>query len=193
MVIDMKDKNIKAYIYSIIVVLSFILVAIGATFAALVFADVIGNKKNGDVEVKTAYVTAAFHDIQGFNDTEVKPGWSNEMIFEIVNTSNEEDAVGRYNLMFEIEKNEINDNSFVYSLEGTSTLNEKVINESSTNKVVSANEVRVPGVSVSLGSGIINTGVVHRYKLKMKFIDNGENQDYLQGKTFTGKVVAVGE
>ena len=115
------------------------------------------------------------------------------MIFEIVNTSNEEDAVGRYNLMFEIEKNEINDNSFVYSLEGTSTLNGKVINESSTNKVVSTNEVRVPGVSVSLGSGIINTGVVHRYKLKMKFIDNGENQDYLQGKTFTGKVVAVGE
>lgn len=189
----MKNRDIKTYIYSIIVVLSFILVAVGATFAALVFGDVIGNKKNGDVNVKTAYVTAAFHDIQGFNDNKVKPGWSNEMIFEIVNTSKNDDAVGKYSLMFEIEKNEINDNSFVYSLEGTSTLNGEVINEDSTNKVVKANEVRVPTVSVSLGSGIINTGVVHKYKLKMKFIDNGENQDYLQGKTFIGKVVAVGE
>ena len=94
----MKEKDIKTYIYSIIVVLSFILVAIGASLA-IVYYKVNGNNENGNVDVKTAYVTAAFHEIQGFNDENVLPGWSNEMKFEIINTSTEQNAVGRYSLV----------------------------------------------------------------------------------------------
>lgn len=189
----MKEKNVKSYIYSIIVVVSFILVAFGATFAALIFADVVGNKNNGKVDIKTAYVTAAFYGTQNIDDDNVTPGWSNEMKFEIINTSTEEGAVGRYKLMWEIEKNEIDDPSFVYSLSAVSTLNGKEINSSNTNRTAKVEETVVPNVTSSMGAGIINTGVKHSYVLKMTFKETGENQDYLQGKTFKGKVVAVGE
>lgn len=190
----MKEKDVKTYIYSIIVVLSFILVAIG-TSLAIVYYKVNGNNENGDVDVKTAYVTAVFHDIKGFNDKDVRPGWSNTMEFEIINTSKEENAVGRYSLVWDIITNELDDTSFVYSLSGKSTLNGKEIeNNTPTNKLVNVNgEQVVPSISFTLGSGIINTGVKHSYVLKVSFLETGENQNDLQGKTFNSKIVAKGE
>lgn len=192
----MKEKNIKTYIYAIIVVLSFILVAIGATFASLVFVGVLGNNKAGNIEIKTATVTAAFQQTNGFNDTNVFPGWTNYIEFEILNTSKTENAVGRYSLMFEIEKNDIDDDNFVYSLTGTSTKDGKEISTSSTNQLVTLNstELKVPTSSSSIGTyGIINTGVTHKYRLDIKLKETGENQNDLQGKTFIGKIVAVGK
>lgn len=187
----MKEKNIRAYIYSIIVVLSFILVAIGATMAALVYADVIGNESNGSVEVKTAYVTAVFNQTHSFDDKDIIPGWSNYIEFQIVNTSKMEDAIGRYKLVFDISSNDINDNNFVYKLTGISTKDGKVISESSTNQLVNTNEIRVPSVSSVIGTGIINTGVTHSYRLDINFKESGENQNDLQGKTFIGMVTAI--
>ena len=46
----MKEKDIKTYIYAIIVVLLFILVAIGASLA-IVYYKVNGNDNNGEVNV----------------------------------------------------------------------------------------------------------------------------------------------
>lgn len=189
----MKSNNVKSYIYSIIVVLAFILVAVGASLAALIYADVVGNKKNGSVEIRTAYVTAVFHNLREINDKDVKPGYENYMEFEIINTSNTENAIGRYKLMWEIEKNEISDENFVYSLESISTKNGVEINSSNYNRSINVSETPIPDTTFSLGSGVINTGITHRYKLTIKFKDNNKNQDYLSGKTFIGKIVAVGE
>jgi hypothetical protein len=194
MVIDMKEKDIKTYIYSIIVVLSFILVAIGASLA-IVYYKVNGNNENGNVDVKTAYVTAAFHEIQGFNDENVLPGWSNEMKFEIINTSTEENAVGRYSLVWDITKNEIDSKDFVYTLTGESTLDGQTIEDNTpTNKLVTVTGQQiVPTISFTLGSGIINTGVKHSYVLKVSFLESGENQNEVQGKTFNSTIVAQGK
>lgn len=189
----MKKDNIKLYIYSVIVVLSFILVAVGATFAVLVFADVIGNKKNGYLDVKTAYVTAIFNANQTFNDDNIFPGWQNYAEFEITNNSYTENAVGRYDLILDIENNEIFDNSFVYYLEGKSYKNGKEISNSSVNYVATSSDVRVPSVSSIIGSGIIDTGVTHKYKLTVKFLETLENQDYLQGKLFKARISASGK
>ena len=51
----MKEKDIKTYIYSIIVVLSFILVAIGASLA-IVDYKVNGNNENGNVDRIVKYI-----------------------------------------------------------------------------------------------------------------------------------------
>ena len=190
----MKEKDIKTYIYSIIVVLSFVLVAIGASLA-IVYYKVNGNNENGNVDVKTAYVTAAFHEIQGFNDENVLPGWSNEMKFEIINTSTEQNAVGRYSLVWDITKNEIDSKDFVYTLTGESTLDGQTIEDNTpTNKLVTVTGQQiVPTISFTLGSGIINTGVKHSYVLKVSFLESGENQNELQGKTFNSTIVAQGK
>lgn len=189
----MKEKDIKTYIYAIIVVLSFILVAIGASLA-IVYYKVNGNDDNGEVNVKTPYVSAMFKDTNNINDKDILPGWSNDMTFEIVNISKDENAVGRYSLYWDVLTNEINDSNFVYTLVGDSYLNGNLIKESDTNKLVSVgSEMIVPNTNTLIGHGTINTGVTHKYTLNIKFKENGNNQDNLQGKTFKAKVVAKGE
>ena len=74
MVIVMKEKNIKTYIYSIIVVLSFVLVAVG-TSLAIVYYKVNGNDNNGNIDVKTSYVNAMFENGNDINDENILPGW----------------------------------------------------------------------------------------------------------------------
>ena len=190
----MKEKDIKTYIYSIIVVISFILVTVGSSLA-IVYYTVTGNETNGDVDVKTAYVLAEFHEIQGFNDDDIFPGWSNEMKFAIVNTSTEQNAVGKYSIYWDIEKNELNSSDFIYSLTGTSTLNGVEIEEDIyTNKLIKTTlDKVVPSVSIKLGEGLINTGVRHDYTLKVTFVETGVSQNDLQGKTFKASIVAKGE
>ena len=66
----MKEKNIKTYIYSIIVVLSFVLVAVG-TSLAIVYYKVNGNDNNGNIDVKTSYVNAMFENGNDINDENI--------------------------------------------------------------------------------------------------------------------------
>lgn len=190
----MKEKNIKTYIYSIIVVLSFVLVAVG-TSLAIVYYKVNGNDNNGNIDVKTSYVNAMFENGNDINDENILPGWSNRLEFSITNISEELNAVGRYTLIMNIEKNELDSNNFVYNIVGTSTLDGVELEEAQyTNIVVNRLSFEpVPTISTTLGNGVINTGVKHNYVLTFKFNENGENQDEFQGKTFKANVVAKGE
>lgn len=190
----MKEKNIKTYIYSIIVVLSFVLVAVG-TSLAIVYYKVNGNDNNGNIDVKTSYVNAMFENGNDINDENILPGWSNRLEFSITNISEELNAVGRYTLIMNIEKNELDSNNFVYNIVGTSTLDGVELEEVQyTNIVVNRPSFEpVPTISTTLGNGVINTGVKHNYVLTFKFNENGENQDEFQGKTFKANVVAKGE
>jgi len=194
MVIVMKEKNIKTYIYSIIVVLSFVLVAVG-TSLAIVYYKVNGNDNNGNIDVKTSYVNAMFENGNDINDENILPGWSNRLEFSITNISEELNAVGRYTLIMNVEKNELDSNNFVYNIVGTSTLDGVELEEAQyTNIVVNRPSFEpVPTISTTLGNGVINTGVKHNYVLTFKFNENGENQDEFQGKTFKANVVAKGE
>lgn len=190
----MKEKNIKTYIYSIIVVLSFVLVAVG-TSLAIVYYKVNGNDNNGNIDVKTSYVNAMFENGNDINDENILPGWSNRLEFSITNISEELNAVGRYTLIMNVEKNELDSNNFVYNIVGTSTLDGVELEEAQyTNIVVNRPSFEpVPTISTTLGNGVINTGVKHNYVLTFKFNENGENQDEFQGKTFKANVVAKEE
>lgn len=187
-----REREVKTYIYAIIAVLSFILVAIGTTIAAYYFVN--ESDDNKPIKLKTAYVSAMFEATDNISEDKILPGWSDELKFSITNVSSEENAIGDYSLYWEIEKNELENDNFVYTLVGKSYKNNVEISESSDNKLVSVvNEIKVPSVSVAIGDGIINTGVRHEYVLKVSLKESGTNQNDLQATTFKAKVVAKGE
>ncbi len=189
---EKKNNNFKTYLYAIIVVLAFISVSIGATFAVHYFVN--GNESAKPIKVKTAYVTAMFEATNSVNSADILPGWSDELKFVITNVSKEENAVGDYTLMWDVSKNELNSDDFVYTLNCKSFLGEAELEVSDTNKMVNITTPRrIPSASSSIGSGIINTGVRHECVLKLFFKESGKNQDEMQSKTFTAKVYAKGE
>ena len=189
---EKKNNNFKTYLYAIIVVLAFISVSIGATFAVHYFVN--GNESAKPIKVKTAYVTAMFEATNSVNSADILPGWSDELKFVITNVSKEENAVGDYTLMWDVSKNELNSDDFVYTLNCKSFLGEAELEVSDTNKMVNITTPRrIPSTSSSIGSGIINTGVRHECVLKLFFKECGKNQDEMQSKTFTAKVYAKGE
>lgn len=194
----MKNENnsrlkIKYYVYAIVPILSFISVAFLASYS-FYLATVIGNEDNGDVVLKSAQVFAVFNSDEALNIEKMLPGYKSEVEFSIVNTSETDETYGNYTLAWEIAKNDINDDNFVYTLEGKSEKGGSSISESDTNKVVNVTNMRrVPSITTNIGTGTINTGVVHTYVLKISFLETGVNQDTLQGKSFEGKIVAKGD
>ena len=128
------------------------------------------------------------------NGEDILPGWSDTLNFSIVNTSTEDNLYANYTLAWEIEENYINDANFVYTLECTSVKDGKEINESEKNTLVKVSSPRkVPTVSTNIGTGMINTGVTHNCELKLMLTESGVSQDFLQGKSFKGKIVAKGD
>ncbi len=197
----MKDKksrddlklSIRSYIYAIVSVLSFISVSVGTTYAFWL-SGVVGNDTNGEVGMQAvSEIMTTFYAENDINADSVEPGWSQELVFTIANVSQVENAIGDYTLYWYVDKNTINDESFVYTLSSTSFRGDVNVPISDTNRVVTIpGELIVPSASSSIGTGTINTGVTHRYTLTVKFLDNGENQNNLQGKVFEGKIIAKG-
>lgn len=187
-----EENKTKTYIYAIIVISMFILVAVGTSIAA--YYLVVGNDNTAPIKVKTAYAVATYNAKNDINVTNIMPGWSDEIKFVITNISKEDNTVGNYNLFLEVEKNEINSNSFVYSISGKSYENKVEIGEDANNILINSNGDKiVPTASVSLGKGSINTNVSHEYTIKFRFKENGNVQNDLQGKTFKAKIYAKGE
>lgn len=187
-----KNKNIKMYVYAIIVILSFILVTIGATVAVHYFVK--GNEDVNPIYIKTAYVSVNFEAKNEVRDDGILPGWSDELKFTVSNISNEENSIAKYKLLWDIEKNELSSDDFVYTISCDSFKGDKQITESDTNKTIQVSSPRkVPSISDSLGEGIMNTGVRHECSLKIYFRENGLNQNEYQGKSFSGKVYIKGD
>lgn len=187
-----KKNSFKIYVYAIISVLSFIAVCVGTSIAFFT----LGSGKDTEVKLKSADVFAVFEAENSIKNDNIVPGFEDELIFSIVNVSKEENVYGNYTLKWEILSNEIDDDAFGYTLEGTSYRNDQNIPDSDNNHVVQVPVMRrVPASNSNtiIGTGIINTGVTHKYKLKLMFLETGENQDNLQNKKFDGKVMAVGD
>lgn len=191
-----KKSKLKFYVFAIIPVLSFMSVAFLTSYS-FYLATVVGNEDNGDVILKSAQVFAMFEAEDNFSVENILPGYSGEIRFSITNTSPEEDLYGNYTLFWEITKNEINNDTsqnFVYTLSGVSEKDGVEVGMSDKNKLVNvSSNRRVPSISESIGSGMINTGVTHKYVLTVKFLESGTNQNDLQGKKFEGKIVAKGD
>lgn len=188
-----KNSKFKEIVIAVIPVLSFIAVTIGTTYAAYM-ANVVGNENNGETVLKSARVYAMFESTDSINGEDILPGWSDTLNFTIVNTSPENNLYANYTLAWEIDENSINDENFIYTLECTSTKDGKEIREDDKNTLVKVLSPRkVPTVSTNIGTGMINTGVVHSCKLTVMLRESGVSQDSLQGKSFKGKIVAKGD
>lgn len=193
-----KVFSLKFLFVTIIPLLSFIAVVVGSTYAFyMITIDVTGNEKTEEMLFESARVVAMFEATNEIDDENIRPGYSNELHFTIVNTSDKENLFGRYTLSWEIRKydNEIDDENFVYTLTGKSYIKDEsnIINQDERNKLINVSvPMRIPDATTSIGYGIINTGVTHDYTLKIELRDNGKNQNDLQGKSFSGKIVAKG-
>lgn len=187
-----KKNNRKILIYAILSVLSFVAVSVGATYAFYV-AAFIGNEDNGKIHIQSADVVAIFSSTNTINDTDILPGWSDILEFNIYNSTASENAYGNYSLIWNISTNEINDNHFVYKLIGETYIGEeKVSNDIAHNSVINISKTRIPTSSVVLGTAIINSGVTHKYQLVLTFEETGTNQNEHQGKIFNSTLVATG-
>ena len=188
-----KKENRKILLYAILTVTSFIAVSFGTAYAFYT-ATIIGNEENGEVQIKTANVYAVFNTDKELMAKDVLPGFSDTLEFSIVNVSPTENAYGNYTLVWEINENSINAPEFIYSLKGeTYFKGEKVDNDISRNKVVNISNTIVPTVSDILGTGTINTGVTHKYVLRITFRENGKNQNDLMGKKLDSYITVKGE
>lgn len=194
--INMKKKekeNRKILLYAILTVASFIAVSFGTAYAFYT-ATIIGNRENGEVQIKTANVYAVYNNDKNLNAENILPGFSDTAEFSIVNTSATKNAFGNYTIVWEVNENSINSKDFVYTLNGETYVNgEKVDNNIARNKVVNIGTTIVPAVSDILGTGTINTGVTHKYVLRITFRENGENQNDLMGKKLDSYITVKGE
>lgn len=192
--IYMKDKrkeNTKSIIYALITIFSFIAVSVGATFA-FYYATVKGNDANGNIRIQSAQVVAVFSG-ENLEDLNVLPGYSNSMHFSITNTTATENAYANYSLLMQIIE-PFSDPSFTYSLSGDTYIGDILqANNIEHNQVINISERTVPEISTVLGTGLINSGITHKYTLTLKFNETGENQNDLQGRRFSAKIVAKGD
>lgn len=188
-----KKSKLKYYIYAIIPILSFMSVAFLTSYS-FYLATIVGNEDNGDVILKSAQVFAMFESKDNLDVDDMLPGYTGEIKFSITNTSSEEDLYGNYSLFWDVVKNEIDDSNFVYTLKGSSMKDGVTVPLDDKNKLVEmSSNTRIPSASQRIGTGMINTGVVHSYVLTVKFLESGDNQNALQGKKFEAKIVAKGE
>lgn len=185
-----KRSKLKYYIYAIIPVLSFISVGFLATYS-FYLASVVGNEETEELVLKTAQVTAMFEARDSISASSIFPGFSDSLEFSIYNTTPEENIYGNYTLSWEIITNDIDDNSFTYTLEGKAYRDGELLEEDEKNKLVSVKTpTRIPTASSTIGEGTINSFVEHRYKLSIHFKETGNDQNDLQGKRFDGKISA---
>ncbi len=187
-----KKENKKILFYAIVTIIGFIAVSVGTAYAFYT-ATVIGNATNGEVEIKTANVYAVYNSDKNLVAEGVLPGFSDTVEFSIINVSTSPNAYGNYSIIWDINENTINDKDFVYSLAAKTLVDGEEVNNINYNKVVNINNTKVPNESVVLGSGMINTGVTHKYVLRISFRENGNDQNDLQGKIFNSIISVKGE
>ena len=187
-----KIKNKKIYVLITLSIFTFIIITIGATFSFYTIT-IRGNEESGEVKLETANLILAYNSKKNIEKENALPGWEEELVFEIKNVTNAENVAGSYSINWEIEKNEIKNDDLVYTIECIATRDGKNVSESKYNKVVNiTDELNMPTVSSKIGDGIINSGDVQTCTVKVKFKETGTNQNDNQGKSFSGKIVVLG-
>lgn len=179
----MKKENNKFKKFNMAIYL-LTLIALFTMLIGTSYAYYVKKIKNGDqtrVIIKSSNMLLRFYDGNQINASHIMPGWEDTYRFSVENYS--PDTVGKYKIKLEIIS-PLTDNieeNFVYELKGTPTKN-------NSDKLVTKSETAIPVKTTDLGVGTISVGSLHEYELKLKLKENNQNQTYLAGKTFVGKV-----
>lgn len=187
-----ENNNKKIYILIALSLCTFIIMTIGSTFSFFT-SYIRGNEKGGKVKLETVNLVLAYSSKKDITKADALPGWEDEMIFEIKNITEGENVPGSYSINWEIEKNEIMNDDLVYNIKCVTTRDGEEVIESEYNQVVDIeNELNMPYTSSKIGEGIINSGDTQTCTVKVKFKETGANQNDNQGKSFSGKIVVLG-
>ena len=158
-------------------VLAFMLVLVVGTTYAYFTARVVGNDEAKDTQVYAGIMSLKLDGTQELNANNMLPGATKEVEFSVENT-------GTLTTTYEIDMKEVY-NDFYYKDELVYTLEQDGSIVKEETEAPSLDEVLLPAV-------VINPGDKQTYKLKLTFIETGDEQNYNQNKTFTGKIQISG-
>ena len=184
---DKKSDNNNYYkklvVFSVLILLTVVIMVAGISYAY--FTRKIEGGDNTRVIIKSADILLRYEEGNTVQVYNIKPGWQGDLDFSIENYSSEIDA--KYKIILEISSpfTDTIEDSFVYSLSSTSN---KTVNNNNNNPL-NISQKPMPIVTTELGVASITKETMHNYKLKIDFIENGQNQNHLQGKAFVGKII----
>ena len=167
-----KNEKFKSTIYIII------LLAVLIMFGSIIYSYYLRLKKENEINAIYEQVDLLVrYDYANLELSDLKPGFEKEYTFTLTNESTHE---GKFKIMFSIQDalTDQIDQNFVYTLIGESN--------NSNDIVASRNETPVPIANKAVAEGVIQGGSVQKYRLILKVKNNGQNSNYLSGKTFKG-------
>ena len=169
----MKNKK-KIFILLIgLFIMSLIIMTTYAYFSAIIN----GNSSSNNVNISMKNMTLTFSDKTGLVTAEgVEPGWTYEKTVTV--EYNGDDDV-TYDLVWLSLENEILNDEMTYTIECTSNCN-GLENTSVTSGT---------GENLKIVTNTISKDEVQTYKITFEFKElNGANQNYNEGKIFTGNI-----
>lgn len=169
--------NVMAYLSILIAVFTMF---IGTSYSYYIKKS--NEKENQKVIIKKLNMLLKYNEGNQINRRNILPGFEDEYTFSIENFSDE--LSGNYKIIFEIINplTDNEDNNFIYELSSKTDNDDTIINS----------EGIIPVEDMTLGSASISPRSIHEYKLKIKLLDNND-QNYLKGKTFISKIKVINE
>lgn len=184
----MNTKNKELYIIIILAIALFLVTLIGTSYAFFSL-KIKGNEQAKPITIKTAEIYVEYKKYSEIIAENIFPGWEDTLSFSVHNITELEDVPATYQINWNISENTINNDDLVYILEGKVYRDNKEIEPSKYDKLPGGNkELKVPTISTSLGTGMVNSGNVHIYNLTIKLKETTKNQNDLQNKRFAGRI-----
>ena len=172
-----KSNKIKIIVLTALVLLA----AIGGITYAYFGIQITGNDTASSMRLTTATMSLIYNDVQILSDQSVTPGWTSNP--KTLTVYNDGDQTVYYNLIWRDLLNEV--------LNGELTLSATCSSDKSGNtcpsidKAIPTKETLANNVSVR-NNIKIEPGETHTYTVTISFIETGSNQNYNQGKSFSG-------
>lgn len=179
------EQNNKSTIFLTVIAIATLLVAVvGATFAFF-SAQVTGNDSASSIYIKTAKLGITYNEGNTINDPAIRPGWTSNpaKTFTIENTG---DVAMTYHIGWVNVVNTFGDT--IDNVVGKPE--ELTYTMTCDNGVGAVTNVQVPTTTTAdIKRDItIAAGATHRCSLTVSFADTSSDQNYNQGRTFSGTI-----
>ena len=161
-----REKKLKNYLSIIVLICVFIM------FLGTYCVYYVKNNKNEHIKENKVLMTLNFDGKNEINVKNINPGWSDKIIFSVVNHT--KDTIGRYKLVLEIVtpfSNMIEEN-LVYTINGES------LNKDKANIVAHEDESILPVFNKTFSDCVITPNNTHNYVFNIDFKKDKTNKKY---------------
>ncbi len=166
---------------TIIAVATLLVAVIGATFAYF-SVQITGNDTATSTIIKTANIKITYNAGDSISGENIEPNWSDDLTFTVANE-------GDRQLSYYIKWNDVT-NTFDADYPGELTYTVACQAGLTCGKTLTSTEAPTADGYIDYAAGAINiaAGVTHSYVIHMAFAETGSEQNYNQGKSFTGAI-----